>query len=110
VTKRERARAAWAMVKVMRVAGDEEGEDGKAMAMATRMAGKWGCLTRDANEGNGNKGGRQATALRVMVTVMALVKATVMTWAISTAMRLAGDKEGKGKGGKDNGEGDEGGR
>jgi hypothetical protein len=29
------------MVKVMRVAGDEEGEDGKAMAMATRMAGEW---------------------------------------------------------------------
>ncbi len=32
-----------------------------------------------------------------------------MTWAMATAMRLAGDEEGKGKGGKGNGEGDEGG-
>jgi hypothetical protein len=39
--KRERARAARAMAKVMRVAGDEEGEDGKAMKMVTRMAGEW---------------------------------------------------------------------
>jgi hypothetical protein len=46
VTKRERARAARAMVKVMRVAGDEEGEDGKAMAMATRMAGEWTVTAR----------------------------------------------------------------
>ncbi len=29
------------MAKVMRVAGDEEGEDGKAMKMVTRMAGEW---------------------------------------------------------------------
>ncbi len=41
MTKRERARVARAMAKVMRVAGDEEGEDGKAMAMATRIAGEW---------------------------------------------------------------------
>ncbi len=34
------------MVKVMRVAGDEEGEDGKAMAMVTRMAGKWTVTAR----------------------------------------------------------------
>ncbi len=46
MTKRERARAARAMVKVMRVVGDEEGEDGKAMAMATRMAGKWTVMMR----------------------------------------------------------------
>jgi hypothetical protein len=35
------------MAKVMRVAGDEEGEDGKAMAMATRMAGKWTVTVRN---------------------------------------------------------------
>ncbi len=46
MTKRERARAARAMVKVMRVADDEEGEDGKAMAMATRMAGEWTVMAR----------------------------------------------------------------
>ncbi len=41
MTKGERARAVRAMTKVMRVAGDEEGEGSKAMVMATRMAGKW---------------------------------------------------------------------
>ncbi len=66
-----------------------------------------GCLTRDANEGDGNEGGGQATATRVMA--MATATATAMTWGMATAMRLVGDKEGKGEGGKDNGEGDEGG-
>ncbi len=28
------------------MAGDEEGEDGKAMVMATRMAGKWTVTAR----------------------------------------------------------------
>ncbi len=46
MTKRERARVARATAKVMRVAGDEEGEDGKAMVMATRMAGKWTVMAR----------------------------------------------------------------
>jgi hypothetical protein len=46
VTKRKRAKAARAIAKVMRVAGDEEGEDGKAMVMATRMAGKWTVTAR----------------------------------------------------------------
>ncbi len=40
MTKRERSRAAWAMVTVIRVAGEEEGEGDKAMAMATRIAGE----------------------------------------------------------------------
>jgi hypothetical protein len=38
---------------------------------------------------------------------MAMVMA--MTWAMATVMRLAGDKEGKGKGGKGDGNSDEGG-
>ncbi len=46
MTKRERARAARAMVKVMRVAGDEESEGGKAMVMATRMPDKWTVMAR----------------------------------------------------------------
>ncbi len=29
------------MAKAMRVAGDNEGKGGKAMAMATKIAGKW---------------------------------------------------------------------
>ncbi len=41
MTKRERARAARAMATAMRVAGDEEGEGDKAIAMATRIAGEW---------------------------------------------------------------------
>ncbi len=40
MTKKERARAARVMVKVMRVAGNKEGEDGKAMAMVTKMVGE----------------------------------------------------------------------
>jgi hypothetical protein len=46
VTKRERGRVARAMVKVMRMAGNEEGEDSKVMAMATRMADEWTVTAR----------------------------------------------------------------
>ncbi len=35
-----------AIAKVMRVAGDEEGKGRKAMAMATKMAGKWTVTAR----------------------------------------------------------------
>jgi hypothetical protein len=41
VTKGERARAARAMATTMRVAGNKEGKDNKAMVMATRIAGEW---------------------------------------------------------------------
>ncbi len=47
-------------------------------------------------EGNGNKDGGQAMA-------------TVRTWAMATATRLAGNKEGKCKGGKGNANSNEGG-
>ncbi len=40
MTKMARARVAREMAMVMRVAGNEEGEGGKAMAMATRVAGE----------------------------------------------------------------------
>jgi hypothetical protein len=70
------------------------------------------------NEGNGDEGGRGAKAMRAMATAMATamglatvtatatgtatVTATVTatTWDMATVMRLAGDKEGRGKGGK----------
>ncbi len=39
-------RAARVMVKVVRVAGDEEGDDGKAFEMVTRMVGKWTVTAR----------------------------------------------------------------
>ena len=74
------------------------------MALAMRVA----CNEEgngDNNEGDGDKGGRRASATRAMV--MATV--TAPTWAIVTMMRLAGDKKAKGKGGKGNGDGDEGG-
>ncbi len=69
--------------------------------------GGGGCLTRDANKGDGNEDGGQATATRAMATATAM--ATAMTWVMVIVMRLVGDKEGKGKGCKGNVEGDEGG-
>ncbi len=76
----------WAMATVTKGARDEEdnGNSGKS-------------------NGNGCKGGEQATATRAMAT------ATVTTWAMATAMRLAGNKEGKAKGGKGNSDSNEGG-
>jgi hypothetical protein len=41
MTKRARARVARATEMTMRVVGNKEGEDSTAMAMATRVAGKW---------------------------------------------------------------------
>jgi hypothetical protein len=41
MAKRERARAARAMAKAMRVASDKEGKGDKAMAMVIRIAGEW---------------------------------------------------------------------
>ncbi len=38
-----------------------------------------------------------------------MASATAMTWVMVTAMRLAGDKEGKDKGGKGNDDSNEGG-
>ncbi len=71
----------------MRVACNEEGNDG------------------DRGKSNWDKGGRQGIAMRSMATVTVMAP----TWAMVTAMRLAGNTEGKGKGGKGNGNGDEGG-
>ncbi len=45
-----------------------------------------------------------------MTATRALATATATMWAMATAMRLAGNKEGKHKGSKSNGDGDEGGR
>jgi hypothetical protein len=62
------------------------------MALATRVAcNKEG--NGDSNEGNEDKGGKRAMVMRAMAM------ATAMTWVMATAMRLVGDKEGKGKGG-----------
>ncbi len=63
----------------------------------------------NSSEGDGNEGGGQAKATRVMATVtsMATMWAMVMATgkgrgarAMTTAMRVAGKEEGKGKGGK----------
>jgi hypothetical protein len=48
--------------------------------------------------------------MKRVVAMEARATATAMTWAMATATTLVGDKEGKCKGGKDNGNGDEGGR
>ena len=55
------------------------------------------------SKSDGNKCGRQLTVTRAMVTVMAT------TWVMAMVTRLAGNKEGKGEGGKGDGNGDEGG-
>ncbi len=60
-----------------------------ATIQKTVLAVGGGCLRRDANGGDGNKGGRQATATRAMAMAMA----TTTTWAMARVMRLAGDKE-----------------
>ncbi len=57
----------------------------------------------DSNKGNGNEGGRQATVTRAMVTAM------VTMWEMAMAMRLAGNKEDKGKRGKGDGNSNKGG-
>ncbi len=54
---------------------------------------------------DGNEGGRRLTATRAMATVTA----TATTWVMAMVTRLAGDKEGKGEGGKGDDGGDEGG-
>ncbi len=53
---------------------------------------------RDTNDGDGYKGSRQATAMRVM----ALATTMGTTWEIALVVRLAGDEEGEGKSGKGN--------
>jgi hypothetical protein len=55
--------------------------------------GEW--QVSNSNDGNGNKDGGRMTATRATAPAMAM--ATI--WAIATATRLVGDKEGKGKGG-----------
>jgi hypothetical protein len=52
---------------------------------------------------DGNEGGRRLMVTRAKATV------TATTWAMATVTRLAGNEEGKGEGGKDNGNGGEGG-
>ncbi len=87
----------------------------RGIAMVSRVAqDKKGYVNGGKSDGNGIKdgrqrgqcvkGGRRATATRVMATAMA------MMWAMVTAMRLVGNKEVKDKGGKGNGNGNEGGR
>ena len=53
---------------------------------------------------DGNAGGR-----RLMVTSRVMVMVTATTWVMATVTRLAGDKEGKGDGGKGDDDDDEGG-
>jgi hypothetical protein len=66
--KRARARAARAMTIAMRVVGEEDGEGGKAIALATRVVGEWMATAtkramatkmREAGKDDGNcKGGK----------------------------------------------------
>jgi hypothetical protein len=141
----------------MRVAGNKEGEGNKAMAMATRIAGKWTAMvtkmvmataTRVAGKQRQwqqrgqwqRQQGKRATkrvivmAARAMMTAMRVVgkqqqlgqwqhgwwasngdkvdsNATAMAtiWVMAMATRLVGKEEGKGKGSKGSGDGNEGG-
>jgi hypothetical protein len=63
-----------------------------------RVPTKVSCIKEGGGDGgksNGNEGGGQATAMATM-------------WEMATEARLAGNKEGKCKGGKSNDDGDEG--
>ena len=66
----------------------------RAMALATRME----CCDEESDgfggKSDGNEGGRRLTATRAMATM------TATTWLMATVTRLAGNKEGKGEGGK----------
>jgi hypothetical protein len=79
----------------VRVVGKEEGKGSKAMALVTRMAGKWTVMQQESN-GDGNKGGRGAMA-------------TATKRAMAMATRVGGHKEGNGNGGKSGVDGNKGG-
>jgi hypothetical protein len=68
--------------------GDEmgNGDDGKSDGNNNKVGGQ-------ATASNG-EGGRRLTATMVMVAV------TATTWVMAMVTRLAGNKEGKGEGGK----------
>jgi hypothetical protein len=131
-----------AMVTAMRVAGDKKAmvtaangsKDGRqakatratamamgtvmAMATATTMAtatatGMATAMTLATVKATA-KATATATAMAVVMAMrvaMAMVTATAMatTWAMMMVTRLAGDEEGKGKGGEGNDDGNEGG-
>jgi hypothetical protein len=59
----------------------------------------------NSNKGNGDKVGGRATVTRAMATATGMAMATM--WEMGTAMRLAGNKEGRGKVSKGNDNGDE---
>jgi hypothetical protein len=75
----------------------------RAMALATRVESCDKESDGFGSKSDGDEGGRRLTAIRAMATVM------VMMWVTAMVTRLAGDKEGKGEGGKGDGNGDEGG-
>ncbi len=74
----------------------------RAMVLATRVEyGKESDIF--GSKSDGYEGGRQLTVTRAMAALMAT------TWEMATVTRLVGDKEGKGEGGKGDGDCDEGG-
>ncbi len=73
---------------------DGDGDGGQNRVVTNVLCNKEG--GGDGNKSNGDEGGGRATAMAT-------------TWAMATAMRLAGNKEGKCKGGKFDSNGDEGG-
>ncbi len=98
----KRARVVRVMVTTMRVACNKEGVCVCfVMAIAAGvMATKVLCNEKGGGNGgksDGDKGGGQAMG-------------TVTTWAMAMATRLVGNKEGKCKGSRGNGNGNEGGR
>ncbi len=69
----------------------------RAAKRATALAMRVECNKKsnvNGGKSNGNKGGGRLTATRAMATVKGSM------WAMAMVTRLAGDKEGKGEGGK----------
>jgi hypothetical protein len=103
------ARVARAMVTTKRVPGNREVEGGKGHGVGdeggVQQRGQWrqqrGRWQRGWQASNVNK--------RAMAMAMVMAMVTVPTWAMVRTMRLVGNEKGNGKGGKFNGDGDEGG-
>ncbi len=87
--------ATFALVVVVAMADGDGNEDSGQNRVVTKVL----CNKKGGGDGgksDGDKGGRQVTA-------------TAKMWAMATVTRLAGNKEGKCKGSKDNCNGDKGG-
>ncbi len=115
------------MATLMRVSGKEESKSGKDDGNNSKMVGdKEGDGKGGKSNGDGSEDGLQATGTIEMAMATTRAMAMVTRWqatkratarvatarvarAMTMAMRIGGNEESNGKGGKSNGDGNEGG-